>query len=88
MKLTLNKLVVSIMSIIFLMIVFLIISPTLISAPQTPVSLAVLPFENMNGNPNQDYLKGIISYILIEDLSGFDALMIVERAILETVIKE
>ena len=63
-------------------------SPLAVFSQQNPVSLAVLPFDNMNGNPEQDYLKGIIAYILIEDLSGSDALMIVERDILETVLKE
>jgi TolB-like protein len=75
--------------IILIFCLFLIvILPLSISAQQTPVSMAVLPFENMNGNPDQDYLKGIISYILIEDLSGSDSLMIVERDIIETVLKE
>jgi TolB-like protein len=73
----------------FIQIVFFItLFPTTISAQQNPVSLAVLPFENMNGNPEQDYLKGIISYILIEDLSGSEALLVVERDIIETVLKE
>ena len=89
MKSTQNKLVVSLIRNCLLLTVFLfIISPMAVSAQQDPVSLAVLPFENMNGNPDQDYLKGIIAYILIEDLSGSEALMIVERDILETVMKE
>lgn len=88
MKSNVNKIAVSLKSISLVMIVFLIISPMVISAQQNPISLAVLPFENMNGNPTQDYLKGIIDYIIIEDLSGSDALMIVERDILETVLKE
>ncbi|MEA1911764.1 MAG: CsgG/HfaB family protein [Spirochaetota bacterium] len=68
----------------FLLVVF----PSSVTAGDSPVSLAVLPFENMNGNPAQDYLKGIIAYILIEDLSGSEVLTIVERDILETVVKE
>ena len=45
---------------------------------QEPVSLAVFPFNNMNGNQDQDYLTGIIS-ILVEDLSQSGSLRIVER---------
>jgi len=88
MKSNINKIEKSLKSLSLLLVLFLIISPMVISAQQKPISLAVLPFENMNGNPDQDYLKGIISYILIEDLSGYDSLMIVERDILETVLKE
>ena len=72
----------------FLFFVLLIVFPSSVTAGDDPISLAVLPFENMNGNPDQDYLKGIIAYILIEDLSGSEVLTIVERDILETVIKE
>ena len=52
------------------------------------LSLALLPFENMNNNPEQDYLKGIISSLLEEDLTSSDALQIVERDSLEEVLKE
>ena len=89
MKSTANKSSVSLKNICLPLIVFLsIIFPITVTSQQNPVSLAVLPFENMNGNPEQDYLKGIIAYILIEDLSGSEALTIVERDIIETVLKE
>jgi len=42
----------------------------------------------MNGNPEQDYLKGIISYILIEDLSSSDKVLIVDRENINEVMKE
>jgi len=74
---------------LFLLFLFLlVILPSSVTAGDDPVSLAVLPFENMNGNPDQDYLKGIIAYILIEDLSESEAITIVERDILNTVLKE
>jgi TolB-like protein len=89
MKSTPKKIKLSLKSICLLLIVLLfIIFPIPIFSQQVPVSLAVLPFENMNGNPDQDYLKGIIAYILVEDLSGSEALVIVERDIIETVLKE
>lgn len=76
-------------NLVFLLVVFAFsLFPIPVSAQQGLPSLAVLPFENMNGNPEQDYLKGIITYILIEDLSGSEALIIVERDIIETVVKE
>ncbi len=40
--------------------------PAVLYSQAESTSLAVLPFENMNGNPEQDYLKGIISYTLEE----------------------
>ncbi len=89
MKSSPNKIVVSLKSICLLLTVFLfIIFPTAVSAQENPASLAVLPFENMNGNPDQDYLKGIITYILVEDLSGSGALVILERQNIEELIKE
>ncbi|MDA3938647.1 MAG: hypothetical protein PF693_04975 [Spirochaetia bacterium] len=89
MKSTPKKIKLSLKSICLLLIVLLfIIFPIPLFSQQVPVSLAVLPFENMNGNPDQDYLKGIIAYILVEDLSGSEALVIVERDIIETVLKE
>lgn len=71
-----------------LCILFIVISPLAIEAQENPVSLAVLPFENMNGNSDQNYLKGIISYILIEDLSGSGFLTILERQNIEELIEE
>ena len=89
MKLNMNKPVTSPKNnFILLLLLFISIFPIHLFSQQVPVSLAVLPFENMNGNPEQDYLKGIIAYILIDDLSGSEALMIVERDIIETVLKE
>jgi TolB-like protein len=79
-----NSLDLPIVMILFL-IVFL---PLSLSAQQNPVSLAVLPFENMNGSSDQDYLKGIITYIINEDLSASGALMVVERQNIEEVLEE
>ncbi len=88
MKLNQNKSLIFFKTTSLIIIFLYLFFPLAVFSQQTPVSLAVLPFENMNGNPNQDYLKGIIAYILIEDLSGSEVLTIVERDILETVIKE
>lgn len=73
---------------LILMVSLFILSPLALYSQQSPVSLAVLPFENMNGNPDQDYLKGIIYYILVEDLSGSGSLVILERQIIEELVKE
>jgi len=76
-------------SISLMFIVFLFIfSPLALFPQQNPVSLAVLPFENMNGNPDQDYLKGIISYILIEDLSGSEGILVVDRQNIDDLLEE
>ncbi len=72
----------------FLLVVFCLALPLLAAGQDTPVSIAVLPFDNMNGNPDQDYLKGIISYILIEDLSSSDQVLVVDRENINDVLKE
>ena len=72
--------------ILFLLLGMAAFSP--VYAQSAPVSLALLPFENMNNNPDQDYLKGIISSLLEEDLTSSDTLQIVERENLEEVLKE
>ena len=71
-----------------LLFLFTVIFSLSIAAEENPVSLAVLPFENMNGNPEQDYLKGIISYILIGDLSSSGKVLIVDRKNINEVMKE
>ena len=62
--------------------------PLSAAGQDSPVSIAILPFDNMNGNPDQDYLKGIISYILIDDLSSSDQVLVVDRENINDVIKE
>ncbi len=69
-------------------VVLLLSVPVVSLASQEPVSLAVLPFNNMNGNQDQDYLTGIITSILVEDLSQSGALRIVERENIREVLKE
>ncbi len=78
------------LKLLFIIILFLftVIFSLSIAAEENPVSLAVLPFENMNGNPEQDYLKGIISYILIGDLSSSGKVLIVDRKNINEVMKE
>lgn len=74
---------------IFLLLVLLpVLVPAFLTAQESPVSLAVLPFENMNDSPDQNYLKGIITSLLIEDLSGSQVVTVVERDNLEEVFKE
>ncbi len=65
-----------------------IITASPLMSQDAPISLAVFPFENMNGNPDQDYLKGIITYLLVGDLSRSGDIMIVERENIEEVFKE
>ena len=59
-----------------------------LSAQSSPISLALIPFENMNSQPDQDYLKGIIRALLEKDLSQSPGLQLVDRQHLEEVMKE
>ncbi len=70
------------------MVLLPVLVPAFLTAQESPVSLAVLPFENMNDSPDQNYLKGIITSLLIEDLSGSQVVTVVERDNLEEVLKE
>ncbi len=59
-----------------------------LSFAQPAVSIAVLPFENMNGDKEQDYLKGIISSLLAGDISGSGDVAVVERDKINDIMKE
>lgn len=74
--------------VIILFYITAIAALTPLPGQSVPVSLALLPLENMNNNPDQDYLKGIISSLLEEDLTSSETLQIVERENLEEVLKE
>ncbi len=69
------------------LIVFSLLCLLPAAAEETP-SMALLPFENMNGDPNQNYLKGIIPSILEEDISSSGVVQVVDRDNLETVLEE
>ena len=73
-----------VLSLLFLMIITL----PMLSFGQSEVSLAVLPIENMNGNKEQDYIKGIINSILAEDISGSGDVAVVERDKINDIMKE
>lgn len=73
-------------TILFLLIGIAALFP--LTGQSDPVSLALLPFENMNNNSDQDYLKGIITSLLEKDLTSSESLQIVERDNLEEVLKE
>lgn len=79
----------SLLQIILFFILFLTaLGQGFLFAGQDKISIAVLPFENMNGDEDQDYLKGIIRSILIEDLTRSGDVLIVERDKINDVLKE
>lgn len=47
--------------------------------PQEPVTIAVLPFENISGDPEQDYLSSGLAEDLLTDLSRIGALKVLSR---------
>ncbi len=59
-----------------------------IAADEDKATLAVLPFENMNRDPAQEYLSGLISSIVRQDLSDSGAVILVDRNNLNDVLKE
>lgn len=59
-----------------------------LAAHEAAVNLAFLPLENLDGDPRQEYLKGIIASILEEDLENSGRLHLVERGILDEILRE
>ena len=73
----------------FTTLLILLLSLSFIAAAQTDLpSIALLPFENMSNEPDQNYLQGIIRSLLEEDLSGSGTVQIVDRDNLEDVLEE
>jgi adenylate cyclase len=58
-----------------------IVAPTRVSlaAVQSPLSIAVLPFDNMSGTPEQGYIGDGIAENIITDLSRFRDLTVIAR---------
>lgn len=59
-----------------------------LSARDGKISLAVLPFENLNRDPEQDYLSGIIGSIVRQDLSLSGMVFLVDRENMAEVLEE
>ncbi len=53
-------------------------SPTALALPDTP-SLAVLPFDNMSGDPEQDYFADGITEDIITEISRNPGLLVISR---------
>ncbi len=70
-----------------LMMLLLVLPLTAFAQTDLP-SIALLPFENMNNEQDQNYLQGIIRSLLEEDLSGSGTVQIVDRDNLEDVLEE
>ncbi len=67
-----------------LLFILLLLGPAAAEA----VSVALLPIENLSMNPRYDYLEGIIKGILLYDLSSTEGINVVDRAQLESVLRE
>src|SRR5262249_23589163 len=52
--------------------------PAVLALPDKP-SIAVMPFENLNHNPKQDYLADGVSEDIITELSRFSVLFVIAR---------
>ncbi len=53
-------------------------SPTLLPLPDKP-SIAVLPFENMSGDPEQEYFTDGLTEDILTELSRFHSLFVISR---------
>jgi len=60
----------------------------LLQGKDTKISMAVLPVENLNKDPRQDYLSGIIGSLLRQDLSLSGMIFLVNRENLEEILSE
>lgn len=49
------------------------------TAPQKTITIAVLPFENLSGDPEQDYLSSGLAEDLLTDLSRIGAVKVLSR---------
>ncbi|WP_168203493.1 CsgG/HfaB family protein [Oceanispirochaeta crateris] len=74
-------------TVIFLLILLSGISVSLF-ARDGKISMAVLPVENLNKDPQQDYLAGIIGSIIRQDLSLSGMVFLVDRENMEEVLQE
>ncbi|SDL65813.1 winged helix-turn-helix domain-containing tetratricopeptide repeat protein [Aliiruegeria lutimaris] len=54
-------------------------SPKLVSAAPVNPSVAILPFENLSGDPEQSYFSDGITGDIITDLSRYDELFVIAR---------
>ena len=69
--------------------VFLLILCCLIlSALPAQTSVAVIGFENLNGDPRYDYIGGMLLGITLFDLASFDEIALINRADIESVLQE
>ncbi len=59
-----------------------------VSGEEQKLSLAVFPFENLNRDPEQEYLSGIISSLIRQGLSRSEEVFLVDRENMEEVMKE
>jgi len=58
------------------------------AAGAPPATLAFLSMDNMGMDPRYDYLEGIIRAVLLFDLSGQEDVRVVNRADLESILRE
>lgn len=69
---------------LFLIIISIIICASL----QAQTSIAVLGFENLNGDPKYDYLGGMLLGITLFDMASDDDIALINRSDLESVLRE
>jgi len=73
-------------NIILLSLILMI--PAAAVAEDADIRLALLEFENMEENGEHDYLAGLISAILREDLSGTDGIALLDRRSINSILEE
>jgi hypothetical protein len=70
------------------LLVLLLVSGALPGTGAEAATLAFLSIDNMGMDPRYDYLEGIIRAVLLFDLSGREDVQVVNRADLESILRE
>lgn len=75
-------------SLVIVLLLLALTIPATAFGEESNVRLALIAFENMDKNEEHDYLAGLISAVLREDLSGTDGLVLLDRRSINSLLEE
>jgi TolB-like protein len=73
---------------IIILLFLILLIPVGAAAEDTDVRLALIGFENMEENGEHDYLAGLISAVLREDLSNTEGIALLDRRSISNILEE
>ncbi|MDC7227555.1 MAG: hypothetical protein PQJ61_12390 [Spirochaetales bacterium] len=71
-----------------LVFLFLLVTPLILFAQTPEIKLALIGFENMDEDDEHDYLTALITAVIREDLSNTEGIILLERGLMNKVLKE